>query len=33
MPYNRKDFELPKGTIKKLIGNGLSWKDESVEIC
>lgn len=25
-------IELPKGTIKKIIGRGLSWEDEPVEI-
>ena len=25
-------LELPKGTIKKLIGKELSWKDEPVEL-
>lgn len=24
--------KLPKGTIKKLIGKGLSWEDEPVEL-
>lgn len=26
------DVELPKGSIKKLIGRDLSWKDEPVEL-
>lgn len=26
------DIELPKGTIKKLIGKDLTWKDEPVEL-
>lgn len=26
------DIELPKGSIKKLIGRELSWEDEPVEI-
>lgn len=35
--YDDKDrnsdfIELPKGSIKKLIGRGLSWKDEPVEL-
>lgn len=25
-------FHLPKGSIKKLIGKELSWKDEPVEL-
>lgn len=25
-------IELPKGTIKKLIGRDLTWEDEPVEI-
>ena len=25
-------FELPKGSIKKLIGKDLTWDDEPVEI-
>lgn len=25
-------IELPKGSIKKLIGRELSWKDEPVEL-
>lgn len=25
-------FRLPKGSIKKLIGKELSWKDEPVEL-
>lgn len=25
-------YELNKGTIKKIIGRGLTWKDEPVEI-
>ena len=27
-----KYVELPKGSIKKLIGNPLTWDDEPVEI-
>ena len=27
-----KCLELPKGSIKKLIGRELSWKDEPVEL-
>ena len=26
------EIELPKGTIKKLIGRELTWKDEPVEL-
>lgn len=26
------DIELPKGTIKKLIGRDLTWQDEPVEL-
>lgn len=26
------DIELPKGSIKKLIGRDLSWKDDPVEL-
>lgn len=26
------DIELPKGSIKKLIGRELTWEDEPVEI-
>lgn len=27
-----KSVELPKGTIKKLIGRELTWEDEPVEL-
>ncbi len=30
--YNRNYMELPKGSIKKLIGKELTWNDEPVEI-
>lgn len=30
LPFN--GIELPKGTIKKLIGRELTWKDEPVEL-
>ena len=32
--YGNKDTRifLPKGTIKKLIGKDLAWKDEPVEL-
>lgn len=30
--YLGYSIELPKGTISKLIGRGLSWEDEPVEL-
>lgn len=30
--YQGYSIELPKGTISKLIGRGLSWEDEPVEL-
>ena len=30
-PINNNSVDLPKGTIKKLIGKDLSWEDEPVE--
>ena len=30
--YYDSDILLPKGTIEKLIGRKLSWKDEPVEL-
>lgn len=32
--WNEDDYyiELPKGTIKKLIGKDLTWDDEPIEI-
>ena len=30
--YQNIAIELPKGTIKKLIGKELSWEDEPVEL-
>lgn len=30
--YHEYGIALPKGSIKKLIGRELSWKDEPVEI-
>lgn len=29
--YKGHSIELPKGTIEKLIGRNLTWKDECVE--
>lgn len=26
-------LSVPKGTIKKIIGRDLTWKDEPIEIC
>lgn len=31
-PFPEGSIELPKGSIKKLIGRDLTWKDESVEL-
>lgn len=31
-PLPEGAIELPKGTIRKLIGRDLSWKDEPVEL-
>lgn len=31
-PLPEGAIELPKGTIKKLIGRDLSWKDDAVEL-
>lgn len=30
--YYRDAIELPQGSIKKLIGRKLTWKDEPVEL-
>lgn len=32
--YGNEDteIELPKGTIKKLVGRDLTWKDDAVEL-
>lgn len=30
--YSEWHIELPKGSIKKLIGRELSWSDEPVEL-
>lgn len=30
--HHYSDIELPKGSIKKLIGRDLNWNDEPVEI-
>ena len=30
--HHYSDIELPKGTIKKLIGHELTWEDEPVEL-
>ena len=30
--FTDKSIELPKGSIKKLIGRELSWEDEPVEL-
>lgn len=30
--FKDKPIELPKGTIKKLIGKDLTWEDDPVEI-
>ena len=30
--FTDKPIELPRGSIKKLIGKDLTWKDEPVEI-
>ena len=30
--YGAYGFQLPKGSIKKLIGRELSWSDEPVEL-
>ena len=30
--YNGASIELPKGTIKQLIGKKLTWKDAPVEL-
>ena len=30
--YGAQGFQLPKGSIKKLIGKELTWKDEPVEL-
>lgn len=30
--FTDKPIELPRGSIKKLIGKELTWKDEPVEI-
>lgn len=30
--YKGRSIELPKGTIVKLIGRNLTWKDEPVEL-
>lgn len=30
--HHNSDIKLPKGSIKKLIGRDLTWKDEPVEL-
>lgn len=30
--HHNSDIRLPKGTIKKIIGRSLDWKDEPVEL-
>lgn len=30
--YWEENIELPKGSIKKLIGRDLTWEDEPVEL-
>lgn len=30
--HHATDIELPKGSIKKLIGRDLAWEDEPVEL-
>ena len=30
--YNSCAIELPKGSIKKLIGKNLTWEDEPIEL-
>ena len=30
--FTDKSIELPRGSIKKLIGKDLTWNDEPVEI-
>ena len=31
-PHNDVCIELPKGTIKKILGRELTWEDEPVEL-
>lgn len=31
-PHNDACIQLPKGTIKKIIGHELTWEDEPVEL-
>ena len=30
--HHNSDIQLPKGTIKKLIGRELTWQDDSVKL-